>query len=243
MQTLSYHAVLGAILNQAQSSTLIQVIIGTIASIVAALIIWIYRKKVLIGLTWLISVRKASSVCKCKDYNTYFQSLQSALQNSNKLDILVLMGIDFTNNKLIPGRGVNSLLGQLLTHNDDLQVRVLVMNPDSSHVLERAKKINRSVSHVRNGIISSLNDLMDIQKKHDAIEIRMYDVEPIWRLVNTDIGIYVGFYQSRRSYDNQFYFIPNKQDSLYESFVRYFDIVWNDPETQHVRNNGHYQGR
>lgn len=238
MQVSFCYVVLGTVLNQAQSSTLIQVILGTIASIVAAMIIWVFRKKVLKGLSWLVSMRAASSMCIWKDYNMYFRSLQSAMQNSNKLDILVIMGLDFTNNKIVPGRGVNSLLGKLLSHNDNLKVRVLVLNPDSSHVFERAKEINRAVSHVRNGIISALSDLSEIQKKHETVEIKVYDKKPIWRLVNTDNGTYLGFYQSKRSYDNQFCYIPRKLNTLSESYLEYFEMVWNDSATKDVLSNG-----
>lgn len=229
------YAIIGTVMNDAaQASPVSQIIIEVIAGILVSIIIWVYRNKIIKALSWLVAKVKAPSVYFYKDHNLFFRSFQSAVQTSYSLDILVIMGLDFTNNKTIPGIGVNSYLGRLLTQNDDLRVRVLIMNPDSAHVIERAKEINRGVSHVRNGIITALNNLKEIQNRHETLEVRLYDRKPIWRLVNTDNGTYMGFYQSKRSYDNHFYYIHRKNDSLFKSFLEYFEMVWNAPETQRV---------
>lgn len=115
-----------------------------------------------------------------------------------------------------------------------VQVKVLVLNPDSRHLEARMQelakfkpgKFNLSEFSARTRAnvlkVSELNKLLGPCK----IQLRYYDMLPTWRLYLFDDSIFISsFLEDKEGHDTTVYQVTAGSD-LYRAFERCFDHMW-----------------
>lgn len=121
--------------------------------------------------------------------------------------------------------------------NAAVELKVLLLNPDSSFVLSRVEEQPAAYDQeVMSGEIRScVQKLRKWQARKDgAIQLKLYDFPPSFWLVIVDSVLYLSSYdRGKVSQDSAVFKFDNREGSLFHIFSEHFDRIWaqaEDPE-------------
>jgi hypothetical protein len=214
----------------------LEVLVSVIASLVIMSGGLLFRKAIAFRLQTFVLRNMKIGIRRVSGYEKMRRAFISALATGHSARLMAIMGIGFLSSKDVPGRLHNSVLGSFLSIRSKSapNVKVLLLDPRSRYVSARAEELfsgyRSEVNQTRkiaNGIIHSLDDLLDLQEEYGGIEIRIHDQKPLWRIALVDQTLFLGMYlRGIRSYQSVFYTIVETPKSLYPTFEAYFESTW-----------------
>lgn len=216
-----------------QSGIFSQLIIGTLASLIAALIVFftaIWRSK---------TVRRALTAVASTFLDVQIKyvfptgkdaepTITQELAESSRVKIFAGRGLQFQEHLYAPllrevGTTIRKV--QILLPNADGTPRGLDWIKQRENELS---KIDRSFGHgiLREQIRTSIQFLLR-HMKDDSFQIRLYDTNHIGRIVVTDQSVFFTPYSAvKHGRDCKVYHYG--RGDIYDNFVRFFDSVWED---------------
>jgi hypothetical protein len=150
--------------------------------------------------------------------------IRALAKTASSIDILAVRGLGII--------GMNdSLLRESLINmkGSQLNVRILLLDPNCDNAKQRAQEIGESYDSFRNGIRLAEKRLMDLAAKTGMkLEIHYYETLPIWRIISIDKCLYVSvFDQNLEGHRSVMYKLsPKRKGVLYQAFNRYFNDLY-----------------
>lgn len=112
----------------------------------------------------------------------------------------------------------------------DTDIYILLLNPNSRYVKERAKEDPyTSEEKVRSEIKGSIKLLKEIKEKYslERLHVRVYDALPTLRMTFIDNFAFLSYYPKTAPGTTVPVFkMEKKKDSFYFGLERYFDSIW-----------------
>jgi hypothetical protein len=109
-------------------------------------------------------------------------------------------------------------------------LRFLVLNPDSQYVKIKANDEGDDPEAWRHDIQASISRINRIKRELNSgrIEVRIYDIAPIWRGIFVDDKIaHITYYpHGHRGKYSPVFFLENREVSLYDPLHDYFKCMW-----------------
>ncbi|GAA3137529.1 helix-turn-helix domain-containing protein [Streptomyces rectiviolaceus] len=155
------------------------------------------------------------------------EEIQQQAREAAELDVLAVRGLGLI--------GLNdSLLRACLPREQggkDLRVRVLLLDPDSNALVQRAAEIGESAESLAGGVRlaeARLRELAD----HCDIEVYRYRMLPTWRLIRTDSTMFVSAFDAGwEGHESATYKVmETPHGPLYRGFRRMFEAVMEGAE-------------
>jgi transcriptional regulator with XRE-family HTH domain len=144
--------------------------------------------------------------------------------DAQQLDILAVraLGIIALNDSL--------LRPALLARKTPLQVRVLLLDPDSQAARRRAEEIGEGHASFAAGIrlaLAKLEDVRDAAPNVD-LEVRLYDRLPVWRVLRIDDISWISSFDARwEGHESTIYEIPHTpRGSFWAGYRRQFEDLY-----------------
>jgi hypothetical protein len=224
---------------------IINLISGIVIGIISSLIAWVFTKDWKLGIVLtivmimafgmilslpLLIIRLVLHFNKSGILKVYLFQEEAKekigmklLSHAKEIDVLTIRGLGIFGLK-------DSLLRQhILDHNDELKVRLLLLNPASSACSQRALEIKEDVNYFTGGIKLAINGIGELKRLNATnVEARLYNQLPVWRIIRIDDNIFVSSYlPSRDGHMSPMYRIQKGAVmSLFPTFVRQFDEIW-----------------
>ncbi|UCE58518.1 MAG: hypothetical protein JSU63_13870 [Phycisphaerales bacterium] len=125
---------------------------------------------------------------------------------------------------------MNAPLRRLLRGQQLIELRWLVLNPESPAVVEYARNHpHRTAEEVRNHIRAAVDRLLGVKTMAGVshLKIRMYDDFPVFRLVFFDGSVYVRYYPRREPWTRHSSALFRENEGwMYNAMETYFESVW-----------------
>jgi len=171
------------------------VTLDVVASVIASLVIvgvaFLYRNAIKFRLQAFILKNMKVGIQDVCDYKEARESFAFALEIGHSVKLMAIMGGGFLSAKDGAGRLHCSVLGHFLSTRSKPapHVRVLLLDPRSSYVIIRAEKLfpgyhsqANQVRKIRNGILHSLDDLLDLKEEFGGLDVRIFNQKSVWRI-------------------------------------------------------------
>ena len=116
-----------------------------------------------------------------------------------------------------------------LVKNFSGSVQVLILDPESSCIVDRAKSIDVKVSDYRSETKKSLNYLKKLRETKEMLSVKLYSHLPNWKMVVTDKYLWLQYYSSESHVDDTVVYMiykNNNNQSLYTPFLYEFNRLW-----------------
>lgn len=117
------------------------------------------------------------------------------------------------------------------SHQDGVQIKILLLKPNSQAVQDRFKELdNLKPSKFPPEALSNyiLTNTQKILERKSKIGLRYYSAKPIWRLFILDDTAFVSFYlSSKEGHETQMTQLEKGSD-LFTAFERTFDSLWEE---------------
>ncbi|MFC5180315.1 helix-turn-helix domain-containing protein [Actinomadura harenae] len=149
--------------------------------------------------------------------------LRRQAKTAKRVDILAVrvLGLVALNDSL--------LRGPLMTRQESVAVRVLLLDPAAPAALVRAAEIAESAESFSAGIRLSLTRLAELAElPHTDIEIRLYEELPIWRMLAFDDMLFLSaFGVDHEGHRSGVYKLTAATDGvLHAGFRRHYEDLW-----------------
>ena len=222
-----------------------QIILGVIGSILAAVVIWLFQKTLALQFWQIVSLYLLVLSTTLSVLTVYlFRSLKDQADSANgKLKLIYNNKPDIAEN--IKGckssfrfLGISSkrtmsnpVVQQKLIElgRDKGEIKILLLNPDSEFVKNRANDENESsrawVSEI-NATVERLKNLAN--REHINIEVRLYDQYPVWRLsIMDEEEMYINFFlKGQQGPQSQMLYVKNHDNDLFNAFLLEYERIW-----------------
>lgn len=111
--------------------------------------------------------------------------------------------------------------------NETINFKILILNPNSDFLKIRAEEMGDDYVTVKKQHKFALENAIQLKNKYKNIEIRLYDMLPVWRIVQLDDTMYVSYYlKGNYGADTSMYKLIKSNETLYQAFERYFGYIW-----------------
>lgn len=167
---------------------------------------------------------------------SYADDVLAEVSSSKTLKILSIAGYENI------GKGEYSLLYELLGKKWNVDIEVILLNPDKGKAtiherISQLKVINPSYKFAEmkaeiNKTIDRLNTLKNNRHNDGSVKIYLYDKHPIFRLIICDKCLFMNTYETDlHGHESPVYKIENilpsdeNKLSLYKTFLNYFEKV------------------
>ncbi|MEU8988937.1 helix-turn-helix transcriptional regulator [Streptomyces sp. NPDC048558] len=150
------------------------------------------------------------------------KEIQQQVREAEELDVLAVRGLGLI--------GLNdSLLRALLPREQGgkgLRVRVLLLDPNSHVLAQRAAEIGESTESLANGVRLTEARLRELADSCD-ISVWRYQMLPTWRLIRTDSTLFVGAFDAGwEGHESAMYKVmETPHGPLFRGFRRMFEAV------------------
>jgi len=230
------------------TSISVEIFSSILASITIMVIVYVYRKFLVFSIQSLLLRLSGIGIINSYHYKKFIKSFNREIkkkENIRNMKIMAIMGVGFLTSMETAGRLHKSILGEILCNPKyvDKKIKILLLNPQSNYVDDRAYEIyqDKSISKekiqgIRKGIIHSLEDLLALKNDYATLSVRLYDAKPIWRIVFINNKLFLGKYLDKRCYDLPFIEMIDTKKSLYRTFQVYFDDVWESSKEIEITN-------
>lgn len=127
-----------------------------------------------------------------------------------------------------------------MCQSDDLRLRMLTLDPQSTYVNERAKQLGRSgdgIGVYRNGLMISLDQAkLELDTLKERVMIKVYDDFPTQMTYRFDNELQVCVVSRiTKSRENCTFLIDNiTKKGINQSFIRHFKAIWESPSARTV---------
>lgn len=150
------------------------------------------------------------------------EEMQQQVRAARVLDVLAVRGLGLI--------GLNdSLLRACLPREHGghgLRVRVLLLDPDSSSLAQRAAEIGESTESLAGGVHLAEARLRELAESCD-IQVYRYGMLPTWRIIRTDSTMFVGAFDAGwEGHESATYKVmETPHGPLYRGFRRMFEAI------------------
>lgn len=150
------------------------------------------------------------------------EEIQQQVRAAEELDVLAVRGLGLI--------GLNdSLLRALLPREQGgkgLRVRVLLLDPNSPVLAQRAAEIGESTESLANGVRLTEARLRELADSCD-ISVWRYQMLPTWRLIRTDSTLFVGAFDAGwEGHESAMYkVVETPHGPLFRGFRRMFEAI------------------
>lgn len=150
------------------------------------------------------------------------QEIQQQARAAEQLDVLAVRGLGLIGLK-------DSLLRACLPRDQGgkgLRVRVLLLDPDSDALAQRAAEIGESAESLAGGVRLAETRLRELAGTAD-VQVYRYGLLPTWRIIRTDSVMFVGAFDAGwEGHESATYkVVETPNGPLYRGFQRMFDAV------------------
>lgn len=196
------------------SEAILASIIGTLIGGIITIVVGISIKRQ--WFTWIkrgfIKALTKQNITNVLPYEMALKNMQNLISSNtsstgelNVLNFMVFMGQDIT----FPEERLMNRIEEFLKRGGTLNI--LIINPKSIHIKERAKRLNMKEDDLRQKINTSIININHSFKKNypSKVTVKLYDEMPLFRLNFIRDTLFMGFYEDVSSYNNYFYEIPN----------------------------------
>ncbi|MFE9646145.1 hypothetical protein ACFYO0_18980 [Streptomyces sp. NPDC006365] len=132
------------------------------------------------------------SISNYATQNSAGEEIQQQAREAEELDVLAVRGLGLI--------GLNdSLLRACLPREQDgkrLRVRVLLLDPDSDALVQRAAEIGESAESLAGGVHLAEARLRELLADGCDITVHRYRMLPTWRLIRTDSAMFVSAFDA-----------------------------------------------
>ncbi|MEU2433260.1 helix-turn-helix transcriptional regulator [Streptomyces sp. NPDC007861] len=155
------------------------------------------------------------------------EEIQQNARAAQQLDVLAVRGLGLI--------GLNdSLLRACLPREQDghgLQVRILLLDPESRALAQRAAEIGESTESLAGGVRLAEARLRELAATCD-IQVYRYGMLPTWRVIRTDSTMFVGAFDAGwEGHESATYKVmETPHGPLYRGFRRMFDAILDGAE-------------
>ena len=158
------------------------------------------------------------------DWEVFVRIIQQS--NTQHLYILGATGRDtFQNNSSPLYEFVNTFQGDL---------KIMLLDPQTQMVNERAQAVSESVTEYRKQITGSISYLKELNKSKNVMKVKTYSDLPNWKMVMTERYLWLQCYNPGEHVDNTPVFGIYKNNSgfhsLYELFYYEFHKLWENSD-------------
>ncbi|MEV5886411.1 helix-turn-helix domain-containing protein [Streptomyces sp. NPDC052020] len=159
--------------------------------------------------------------------NSAADEIQQQAREAEQLDVLAVRGLGLI--------GLNdSLLRACLPRNQGgkgLRVRVLLLDPESEALAQRAAEIGESAESLAGGVRLAEARLRELADTCD-ISVYRYRMLPTWRLIRTDSTMFVSAFDAGwEGHESATYKVmETPHGPLYRGFLRMFEAIIDDAE-------------
>jgi len=207
------------------SNLVLGIIIGILANILFAVILYGFNKVKLVPVQKLLNRFFKIGISRVyKNRKEANKFLYKENNETKSLKILTNRGYFFSSHS----KGEESDQAVSLWKNLE-SAEVLLLNPNSVHTKNRYEEIVSfaedkawSLEHFKSDIKNSAYKLKDIPN----VDVKLHNEPSIFRIVITDDNLYLsGFPSSNYGRDKPVYKIP-KDSFLFDIFLKYFNSIW-----------------
>jgi hypothetical protein len=159
--------------------------------------------------------------------NSAADEIQQQAREAEQLDVLAVRGLGLI--------GLNdSLLRACLPRNQGgkgLRVRVLLLDPESEALAQRAAEIGEAAESLAGGVRLAEARLRELADTCD-ISVYRYRMLPTWRLIRTDSTMFVSAFDAGwEGHESATYKVmETPHGPLYRGFLRMFEAIIDDAE-------------
>ena len=128
-------------------------------------------------------------------------------------------------------------------------IHILLLKPGSYGFQKRTAELNKNEENYRQEIEDSIEYCRSLVEKYKkSIDIRLYEDEPIWKMIFSDRYLWLQYYDPKDDVDNTpVYTLQTRaqatDSSLYYPLVKVFQRRWNDAKsTDGLANQGRRAG-
>ncbi|WP_405436669.1 helix-turn-helix domain-containing protein [Streptomyces avidinii] len=148
------------------------------------------------------------------------EEIQQQARAAKELDILAVRGLGLI------GLNDSMLRAHLGRPDGGLRVRVLLLDPESPALAQRAAEIGESAESLASGVRLAEARLRELSGICD-IEVYRYGMLPTWRLIRTDSTLFVGAFDAGwEGHESATYKVmETPHGPLYRGFRRMFEAV------------------
>ena len=190
---------------------------------IGILLIQNLRKRII---NTLKSVKYSEIVCIYGSQAESTEDMKKTLKNAHYLDVLAISGLG------IIGLNDSALRRIVLSCGDKtIDIRLMLLNPESKYVTERASEIGNNVEAYKKGIEMGIAQAKALKEScpHN-IHLYLYDKKPCWRVIRMDNNYYISVFDNK--FEGRFanvYKIDGKnKGTLGRAFSRYIDSIIED---------------
>jgi hypothetical protein len=211
---------------------------GVIEDLIAAgilfLIGFLLRKRIAMEIRMLLF--KILKVGLLNTVPKYDKISDMIISKGKKAIRIHAMGVQLSN-LMTPGGIRDSPLDKILCENPHhkLDVKLLLLKPDSNYVIKRAGEIHRDHRGIEQSISNAINQLRLAKNEYCKtcnIQIKLYDENPIWCLLFIGELLFIGCYLSNFPRpESPCYICQRGFRSPYAAFDKYFDYMWGKSQT------------
>lgn len=157
-----------------------------------------------------------------KNSKDFYPEVASDLKTSKTVYILQIRGQDLIS------KGRSALLKEAIHERNlsDYKTKILLLNPFSRAVDQRATEIQMDAKSFRRGIQSSIEELGKLIKEGSKIEVRVFNTKPIFSFFIFNERLFLSFYIKNKDRQNSLAFEIHRGATLYEVFTSYFKMLW-----------------
>ncbi len=133
-----------------------------------------------------------------------------------------------------------SPLHDLLKHFQG-RIHILLLKPDAAGFKKRTADLNRNEASYADEISSSVDYCKTLKGRyHKNIELKLYEDEPIWKMIFSDQYLWLQYYDPARDVDDTpVYTLQTRgaenQSSLYYPLIRVFERRWKEASSLPVK--------
>lgn len=134
---------------------------------------------------------------------------------------------------IIAKRTVNSdAFKRFLTskRNTSVNIKFLLLDPDSQVFLQRAHDENESVTAWKQDLYSTIERLQHYKQEYNiSIEVRLYNIYPIWRIIviNKRKIVMNFFLKGKRGTESDQIVMTDINNDWAQAYIEYVELLWN----------------
>jgi len=114
-------------------------------------------------------------------------------------------------------------------HSFEGRVFVILMNPESEYLGERAASVSMATATYRNQIRKSLKCLKELKKRGHYIDVRLYNSPPNWKMIFTPLTLWLQHYRNDKHVAESpvyMFYATSDMQGLYHAYAKDFDRIW-----------------
>ncbi len=116
-------------------------------------------------------------------------------------------------------------------------IEVLLLNPDSDHLKERAEELGHNPVQFARECRSAIQNIFNLKRTYNIdIEVRLYDRKPIIRAIIFDDRALLSYYIGEKGHIPIQYEIRNGENSLLRMINQIYNDLWNESKAAEEEN-------